>query len=382
MDQVECVVIGAGVIGLACARALALAGRDVIVLEAADRFGTGISARNSEVIHAGIYYPPNSLKARFCVAGRRELYAYCAARNIAHKRCGKLIVATDAAQIAGFDAIADNAAANGVDDLERLDAAAVSRLQPELNCVMALHSPSTGIVDAHGLMLALLGEAEANGAAIAYGARVDRARINADGIEIWVGADAEPSLKAKLVINAAGLGAAPLTHRVAGLDAAFARPSYYAKGNYFTLSGRAPFSRLVYPAPEPGGLGIHLTLDLGGQARFGPDVEWIDAPNYNVAPARAEKFYAAIRTYWPNLPDGALVPAYAGVRPKLAGPSAPASDFLIEGPADHGAPGLINLLGIESPGLTSSLAISAYVAEMAEAAFSWRMTTSRATSLK
>jgi L-2-hydroxyglutarate oxidase LhgO len=366
MDEVECVVIGAGVIGLATARALALAGREVIILEAADRFGTGVSARNSEVIHAGIYYPQNSLKARFCVAGRHELYAYCAARNIAHRRCGKLIVATDHAQITEFDAIAAAAARNGVCDLLPLDAAAAKRMEPELRCVMALHSPSTGIIDAHGFMLALLGDAEANGAAIAYNANVSALRIASCGIELLIGADAAPSLRARLVINAAGLGAAPLTHSIEGYNPAFARPSFYAKGNYFALSGRAPFSHLIYPAPEPGGLGVHLTLDLGGQARFGPDVEWIPAPNYDVAPTRGDKFYAAVRRYWPGLPDGALLPAYAGVRPKLTGPGEPASDFLIEGPAEHGASGLINLLGIESPGLTSSLAIAAYVAEMAE----------------
>ncbi|MBL8538716.1 MAG: NAD(P)/FAD-dependent oxidoreductase [Hyphomonadaceae bacterium] len=367
MDEAECVVIGAGVIGLACARALALAGRDVIVLEAADRFGTGISARNSEVIHAGIYYPQGSLKARLCVSGRRELYAYCAARGIAHKRCGKLIVATNAAQVPQFEAIAAGAARNGVDDLRMLSADEAKRLEPALACVTALESPSTGIVDAHGLMLALLGDAQARGASVAYGARVNRMRAENEGVSLWIADGAQPALRARLVVNAAGLGAAPLTRRVDGLAPAFARLSHYAKGNYFSLSGRAPFSRLVYPAPVPGGLGVHLTLDLGGQARFGPDVEWVDAPDYDVNPERANGFYAAIREYWPGLPDHALHPAYAGVRPKLGGPDAPPTDFIIEGPERHGAPGLINLLGIESPGLTSSLAIGAYVADMAEA---------------
>lgn len=365
MDEIECVVIGAGVIGLAVARALALAGRETIILEREDCFGSGISSRNSEVIHAGIYYPANSLKARFCVAGREQLYDYCRAHGVSHQRCGKLIVATDDGQIAELERIAAAAARNGVSDIEKLDAAAARALEPQLSCVAALLSPSTGIVDSHGLMLSLLGDAEAHGAAIAYGSWVAAMRLEGDGVAIVMGADPAPSLKARLVVNAAGLDAAPLTHRVAGLDQAFARPSHYAKGSYFTLTGASPFKRLVYPAPEPGGLGVHLTLDLAGQARFGPDVEWIEAPNYDVDPARADKFYAVVRAYWPGLRDGALAPAYAGVRPKLAPAGAPAPDFLIEGPRTHGARGLINLLGIESPGLTSSLAIADHVAELA-----------------
>lgn len=367
MDDVECAVVGAGAVGLAVARALALSGREVVILERADRFGTGISSRSSEVIHAGLYYPANSLKARLCVAGREALYAYCRAHDVAHRQCGKLIVACSEGQREDLDGIAEAAARNGVANLRRLEAAEARRLEPDLSCLGALHSPSTGIFDSAGYMRSLLGDAEAGGAMIAFGAEVAQMRVEADGVAIHIGQGGEPALKARLVVNAAGLGAAPLTHRVDGLDKAFARPSYYAKGNYFSLAGKAPFSRLIYPAPEPGGLGIHLTLDLGGQARFGPDVEWIDAPAYDVSLARGEKFYAAIRRYWPALPDGALVPAYAGVRPKLAAPGEPASDFLIEGPDVHGARGLINLLGIESPGLTSSLAIADHVKALAAA---------------
>jgi L-2-hydroxyglutarate oxidase LhgO len=369
MDQVECVVIGAGVIGLAVARALAEDRREVVVLEAADRFGSGISSRNSEVIHAGIYYPANSLKARFCVRGRELLYAYCRSHDVAHRQCGKLIVATKDSQEAELEALAAAAARNGVTDIVRLTGTEAMRMEPELRCVMALHSPSTGILDAHGYMRSLLGDAEAKGTLVAYGAPVNRMRIESEGVTLWVGhGEIEPSLNARLVINAAGLEAALLTHSIEGFDPAYARPSFYAKGNYFTLSGRSPFSRLVYPVPEPGGLGVHLTLDLGGQARFGPDVEWIDAPNFDVDPARGETFYAAVRAYWPGLRYGALMPAYAGIRPKLAGPGAPASDFVIEGPAEHGTRGIINLLGIESPGLTSSLAIAEHVRDMAAAA--------------
>jgi L-2-hydroxyglutarate oxidase LhgO len=363
MDEIECVVIGAGVIGLAVARALAQAGREVIILEREDHFGSGISSRNSEVIHAGIYYPANSLKARFCVSGRDRLYEYCASHGVTHKRCGKLIVATDEKQKDELQRIAAAAARNGVSDIQHLTGEAARAMEPELQCVAALFSPSTGIIDSHGLMLSLLGDAQASGAVIAYGSPVSGMRVESDGIVVRI--NDEDTLKARIVVNAGGLDAAPLTHRIEGFNQAFARRSYYAKGNYFTLAGRTPFSRLVYPAPEPGGLGVHLTLDLAGQARFGPDVEWIDAPNYDVNPSRADKFYAVIRTYWPGLRDGALTPAYAGVRPKLTPAGAPAADFQIEGPREHGARGLINLLGIESPGLTSSLAIADHVAAMA-----------------
>jgi L-2-hydroxyglutarate oxidase LhgO len=364
VNEVECVVIGAGVTGLAVARALALGGRDVLIVEGAYGIGSGISSRNSEVIHAGIYYAANSLKARFCVEGR-ELYEYCRSHKVAHRRCGKFIVATTSAQVGELEGIAAAARRNGVTDIEQLDVKAATAAEPQLHCLSALNSPSTGIIDSHGYMLGLLGDAEAHGAMIAYGAAVAAMRIGADGVAILMEGDDAPALKARIVVNAAGLDAAPLTHKVDGLDPAFARAIFYAKGSYFTLSGRSPFSRLVYPAPEPGGLGVHLTLDLAGQARFGPDVEWVDAPRYDVDAKRAEQFYPAVRAYWPGLPDGALTPAYSGIRPKLAGPREPASDFLMEGPATHGARGLINLLGIESPGLTSSLAIADHVARLA-----------------
>jgi len=361
-ESVDAVVVGAGVVGLAVARALALAGREVMVLEAEGAIGTGISSRNSEVIHAGLYYPAGSLKARFCVAGREALYAYAAARGIAARPVGKLIVATDDRQSATLDAIAAAAAANGVTDLVRLDAAAVHALEPEVTCVAALHSPSTGILDSAAYMLALQGDLEAAGGAVALHAPVRGGRVVADGIELDVGGDEAITLVARTVVNAAGLGATALAAAITGVPAATVPRLRLARGNYFALSGvKSPFRRLVYPVPEPGGLGVHATLDLGGQVRFGPDVEWIEAVDYTVDPRRAERFYEAVRRYWPGLPDGALVPSFAGIRPKISGPSDPAADFLVQGPETHGVAGLWNLFGIESPGLTSSLAIAAHV---------------------
>lgn len=363
MEQVDCVVIGAGVVGLAAARALALAGREVLLLEAADAIGTGTSSRNSEVIHAGIYYASGSLKARLCVQGRALLYAYCAERGIAHRRCGKLIVATSAADEAKLQGIAQQAALNGVSDLEFLSRAQALALEPQLECVAALHSPSTGIVDSHGLMLTLLGDLENAGGLLALNSPLDRAVCAADGIEL-VTRDAT-GLRAKLVVNAAGLWAQGLAQRFQGLDGRFVPPSYYAKGNYFSLSGRAPFQRLIYPVPVPTGLGVHLTLDLGGQARFGPDAQWVEShDDLQVDPQRGDAFYAGVRKYWPGLPDGALAPGYAGIRPMVRGPNEPACDFVIQGPADHGVPGLVNLFGIESPGLTSSLALGNFVRDL------------------
>jgi len=358
MDRVDCVVIGAGVIGLALARTLAVRGAGVILLEAEDRVGSGISSRNSEVIHSGIYYPQGSLKARLCVAGRRALYAYCQARGVAYRRCGKLIVATDEAQVEGLRLLQRRAQANGVDDLEWLEAGEARRLEPSLRCVAALRSPSTGIVDSHGLMRALRIEAEAAGAVVVLKSPVLGGRPTAAGLEVRVGGDEPSTLLAGRVFNAAGLGAWAVAQGFEGLRPGAVPPRRMAKGSYFSLTGPAPFTRLVYPVPVHGGLGVHLTLDLGGQARFGPDVEWVAQEDYRVEPARADAFYAEVRRYWPGLPDGALQPAYAGIRPKLHGPGEPAPDFLVQREPDHGVPGLVNLLGIESPGLTACLALA------------------------
>ena len=362
MEQIDCVVIGAGVIGLAVARTLAAAGRDVLILEAENAFGTGISARNSEVIHAGIYYAAGSLKARLSVAGRHMLYAYCEERGIDHRRCGKLIVATGEDQRARLDGIAAAARINGVDDLRLLSREEARALEPALECTAALLSPSTGIIDSHALMLSLLGDAERDGAVLALNSPVRGGCVDRDGIVLEAGVGAgETAILAQSVVNCAGLGAQGVSRRLHGLPAASVPPLHYAKGNYYSLAGRAPFSRLIYPVPEAAGLGVHLTLDLGGQARFGPDVEWIDDIDYTVDPQRAEAFYAEVRRYWPQLPDDALLPAYAGIRPKPHAPGEPACDFLISGPAEHGVPGLVNLYGIESPGLTASLALADHV---------------------
>jgi L-2-hydroxyglutarate oxidase LhgO len=362
-EKVDCVVIGAGVVGLAVARALAMRGREVLVLEAEDAIGTGTSSRNSEVIHAGIYYPPGSAKAGLCVRGRHLLYAYCAARGIDHRRCGKLIVATDQEQVQALERIEATARANGVTDLRWLSAAEAQAMEPALSCVTALHSPSTGIVDSHGFMLALQGDLEDAGGTVALRAPVRRGHCGSRGILLEAGSEERFELEAQVVVNSAGLHAQALARRIGGLRPATIPPSVYAKGNYYVLQGKPPFRRLVYPVPEPGGLGVHLTLDLAGQARFGPDVEWIDKLDYSVDPARAERFYRAIRRYWPGLPDGSLHPGYAGIRPKLGGPGAGAADFLIQGPESHGVSGLINLYGIESPGLTAALALAEGVAE-------------------
>ena len=367
MEKVECVVIGAGVVGLAVARALALQGREVMVLEAAHAIGTGTSSRNSEVIHAGIYYPQGSLKASLCVKGKAMLYDYCAARGIGHSRCGKLIVATTAEQVAQLQGIVKKAAANGVHDLVLISRKEALAMEPRLQCVAAVHSPGTGIVDSHALMLALQGDLENVGGLVVLNSPIAHARCALDAITLI--AEDGTELQAQQIVNAAGLQAQPLARRFAGFDSEHVPPSYYAKGNYFTLAGRSPFSRLIYPVPEAAGLGVHLTIDLGGQAKFGPDVQWVEsADDLVVDPARGDAFYAEVRKYWPELQDGALTPGYAGMRPKIQAPHEAAKDFLIQGPAVHGVPGLVNLFGIESPGLTSSLAIGEHVAQLLRAA--------------
>lgn len=364
MERVGALVVGAGVVGLAVARALARRGHEVVVVEAAAGIGSGISSRNSEVIHAGLYYPPGSLKAQLCVEGRDALYRYCAERGIAQRRCGKLVVAADAGEQAALEALQAQARANGVDDVRLIDASAARAMEPALRAEAALHSPSTGIVDSHALMLALQGDAEDCGALFAFHSPFERATVAADGFEVRIGGAEPLRLSARCLVNAAGLGASAVAGRVEGLDAARVPATRLCRGHYFALAGRAPFSRLVYPLHNHAGLGTHFTLDLGGQGRFGPDVDWLPAgaaEDYAVDGSRAERFAQDIRRYWPGLPDGALTPAYSGIRPKIVGPGEPAADFRIDGPAAHGLPGLVNLFGIESPGLTAALAIAARV---------------------
>ncbi|MDB6444729.1 NAD(P)/FAD-dependent oxidoreductase [Pseudomonas sp. 21TX0197] len=364
--DIQCVVAGAGVVGLAVAGEMARAGHEVLVIESGAAVGMGISSRNSEVIHAGIYYPPGSLKAQLCVEGRHRLYAYCESHGVATRRLGKLIVARDQAQLAGLQALLERGLANGVDDLRLLDRTQALALEPALACVAALYSPSTGIVDSHGLMLALQGDAQAAGADVAFHSPLLGVRIEAGHFTLEVGGSAQMSLSCRLLINATGLHAPALARRMEGLPAQTVPDDYLCKGNYFSLAGRAPFRHLIYPAPQAAGLGTHMTLDMAGQARFGPDVEWVDHEDYRVDPARAEVFYLAIRDYWPGLPDQSLQPAYSGIRPKISAPGEPARDFLISSEAEHGVPGLINLFGIESPGLTSCLAIAAKVRHLLE----------------
>lgn len=369
MEQLDCVVIGAGVVGLAVARALAQAGREVVVLEKERAIGQGVSSRNSEVIHAGLYYEPGWLKAQFCVRGKQLLYELCRTHGVAHRHCGKLLVATDLEQHAALQRIQATAESNGV-EVEWLDVQHVRALEPALHCSAALYSPSTGIVDSHGLTLALQGDFERAGGLLALGAQVVGGQLDvsgtgphqlqlADGTRVGV----------RHLVNAASLHACAVARQLHGLDARHIPREYMAKGSYFSLAGRSPFSHLIYPAPSGAWLGVHLTLDLGGQARFGPDHEWLDDSDpdhvdYRVDSQRGEAFYAAVRRYWPGLPDGALQPAYSGVRPKIHAPGTPAPDFRLDGPDRHGVPGLVNLFGIESPGLTSSLAIGERVAKL------------------
>jgi L-2-hydroxyglutarate oxidase LhgO len=361
----QVLVVGAGVVGLAVARAAALAGHEVTVAEATSGIGNGVSSRNSEVIHGGMYYPTGSLRAEHCTRGRRMLYSYCASHGVHHRKCGKLIVATSDAEADKIAAIQRQGVENGVEGLELIGGNAARDLEPELACVAAVWSPETGVIDSHGLMLALQGDLEDRGGMIAFATRIERVERSALGWSVHYGG-ADP-LVVDAVVNSAGLGAQALARATTGYPATRVPRLVLAKGNYFGYARRPVFSRLIYPAPVDGGLGIHVTLDLAGRMRFGPDVEWIDAEDFSVDHHRADAFYARIRTYWPGLPDGTLVPDYAGIRPKLSGPGEPAADFLIEGPPEHGLGGLVHLFGIESPGLTSALSIAEEVVRRLDA---------------
>lgn len=373
MNKTDVLVIGAGVVGLAIARELAMSGRDVVVVESLEHYGSGTSARNSGVIHAGIYYPQGSKKAMWCVRGRHLLYEFMQTHHVTHRRLGKLIVARQS-EADLVHKLYETGRSNGVDDLALLTRQEVRALEPEIDCDLAIHSPSTGIVDAHELMQALLADAESHGALLAVQSRFNSAEYIGG---VWVSQVLHENIGSNVLINAAGLDAIPVARAIAGLSPQTIPPMHFAKGNYARLNVRNPFSRLVYPVPVPGGLGTHLTIDLGGQAQFGPDVQWLDAPgeasiraglistlNYRVDESRLSRFEADIRNWWPGLPSGALSPAYAGIRPKIVGPNAPAADFMVHGPAQHGVPGLVNLFGIESPGLTSCLAIAQEVKTM------------------
>jgi L-2-hydroxyglutarate oxidase LhgO len=354
----QVLVVGAGVVGLAAARALAMAGHEVIVAEAADAIGTGISSRNSEVIHAGLYYPTGSLRAVHCPRGRRMLYAFCDSHGVPHRKCGKLVVAIHAGEAARLATILDQARANGVEGVAIIDGAHATRLEPQLACAAAMCSPETGIVDSHRLMLALRGDLEDHGGVIAFNTPIVRLARASGGWEASFGGGEAGSITVDAVVNCAGLGAQQLARATQAYPPERIPRLVLAKGNYFSYAGRPAFSRLIYPVPVPGGLGVHVTLDLAGRMRFGPDVEWIERENYDVAPGRAAAFYARIRDYWPALPDNSLAPDYAGIRPKLTGAGEPAADFMIEGPRQHGLPHMVHLFGIESPGLTCALSLA------------------------
>lgn len=368
-DRVDAVVIGAGVVGLAVARRLALAGLETVVLEAAEMIGTETSSRNSEVIHAGIYYAKGSLKAVTCVEGKRRLYDYCESHGVPYRNCGKLIVATAPEELAVLEQIQRKAQDNGVDDLRLISGEEARKMEPALSCVAALVSPSTGIIDSHRLMLAYQGEAEDHGCMFAFNTRVRRGRVLGAGFEVDAddGQGGVFTLACDRLVNSAGLYAQNVARTLEGLPPESIPPQHFCKGSYFSLLGKQPFSRLIYPVPLSASLGVHVTLDLAGQCRFGPDQEWVDHIDYDVDPRRADVFYEAVRRYWPGLKDGALQPAYSGMRPKIQGPDEPARDFMIQGPPEHGIVGLVNLYGIESPGLTASLAIADRVAELLEA---------------
>jgi L-2-hydroxyglutarate oxidase LhgO len=365
-EKVDVVVVGAGVVGLAVARKLALAGLEVVLLEASSAIGTETSSHNSGVIHAGIYYPHDSLKARLCVRGKELLYEYCEQHDVPHQRIGKLIVATSESQQSTLEKLARQGKANGVGDLERLNAAEVKKLEPNINAVSALYSRSTGIVDSAALMLSYQGDLEAASGILALNAPANGVQVTASGFRIDIGGGDPMLLNTKLLVNSTGLHMVETLKNIGGFPAEHIPTLRYAKGNYFSLSGRSPFSHLIYPIPEKAGLGIHATLDLAGQVRFGPDVEWVDQPDYRVSAERLDTFYEAISTYFPSIDRSRLSADYAGVRPKLSAPNDTASDFLIQCEATHGIAGMINLMGIESPGLTSSLAIAELVQQRLE----------------
>ena len=366
VKRVEAIVVGAGVVGLAVARALALTGRPPVVIEGEAHFGSWTSSRNSEVIHAGIHYSEASLKAQLCVAGKEKLYAFCKERGVPFNRCGKLIFAHNASQLSELDAILAHARACGVYDLVLLDAMQAQKVEPALVCAGALLSPSTGIVDSHSLMQAQLGEAEAYGAMLVTHCSIVRVTHQGGLWHVWTEDMDEAVLAAPVLVNSAGLAAQVLAAKIENLDPSYVPPIHYARGTYFTYSGKVPFSHLIYPVPEPGGLGTHLTLDMAGQARFGPDVEWIDTVDYTVDPVRHDRFAKAAARIWPQIDPDRLQPGYVGIRPKLSGPGEPAADFVISGPTIHRCAGLVNLFGIESPGLTASMSIADRVVDQLE----------------
>jgi len=363
-DGADAAVIGGGVIGLAVARALAMRGMEVFVLESETSVGTHTSSRNSEVVHAGFYYSPGSLKARLCVAGRRALESYVAENGVGYHRLGKLVVATSDEEVAALESYRARGIANGVEGLEIIDAIQARALEPEVRCVGALWSPATGIIDSHSLMAALRADLERKGSHVVLRSPVQGGRVSEGGIELAVGGDSPATVWFKRVVNAAGLWAQSVAGTLQGLPSAAIPPTYFARGHYFVLDRPSPFRHLVYPVATPDFLGVHVTLDLAGSARFGPDVEWVEIVDYSFDESRVTAFETAVRHYWPALPDHALVPGYVGVRPKLGPPGAPPHDFVIQGPAEHGVPGLVNLFGIESPGLTAALAIAETVASL------------------
>jgi L-2-hydroxyglutarate oxidase LhgO len=360
----QVLVVGAGVVGLACARAAALAGHEVIVAEAADGIGTITSSRNSEVIHAGLYYPTGSLRAQHCPRSRRMLYGYCASHRVPHRKCGKLVVSTREAEVARLEAVFKQAQINGCEGVAMIDAAAAKKIEPEAFCLTAMVSPETGIIDSHSYMRALRGDLEDRGGMVALNTRIERIVRKGGGFEVHFGGD--ETIQVDGVVNAAGLGAQKLARATEGYPQERVPKLVLAKGNYFSYAGRPVFQRLVYPVPMAGGLGVHVVLDLAGRMRFGPDVEWIEEERYEVDPGRAADFYGRIRQYWPGLPDNSLIPDYAGIRPKLTGQGEAAVDFMIDTPKEHGVPRLVQLFGIESPGLTASLSVGEAVAAALE----------------